>query len=62
MNIAVVGSLHGLLDKMYQDVLDWQKVNNAQIDLILCCGEFKSLRDSDDLKAMSGKEDQKDMG
>ena len=56
-NIAVIGCLHGFLDKMYFDLLNWQNKNHGEkIDLVICCGDFQSLRDEQDMDAMSAPE------
>ena len=62
-NIAVIGCLHGLLDKMYSDLLNWQNTNNGEkIDLVICCGDFQSLRDEQDMDAMSVPDKYKILG
>ena len=45
MNVAVVGCLHGELDKTYADLTQWQTQNKTKVDLLLICGDFQAIRD-----------------
>lgn len=58
MKIAVVGCLHGLLDQMYDDIAK----SGHHIDLVLCCGDFQSLRDAQDMAAISVPDKYKELG
>ena len=40
------------MDKMYWKLDCWEKLNNKKIDVVLCCGDFQSLRDKEDLAAL----------
>lgn len=62
LTYAVIGCLHGLLDKMYDDLTQWQNQSGQAIDLVLCCGDFQSLRDEQDMEAMSVPDKYKSLG
>ncbi|KAL7291167.1 hypothetical protein TKK_0015083 [Trichogramma kaykai] len=49
MRIAIVGSAHGELDRIYKKCRDYGK----KVDLILCCGDFQSVRNKQDLQCMA---------
>ena len=52
-NIAIVGDVHGHQDLMVQAVMDWQEQNHESIDLILSVGDFQTMRDEIDMRAMA---------
>lgn len=47
--IAVVGCTHGELDLIYERILQ----SGRTVDLLLCCGDFQAIRDSDDLQTIA---------
>ncbi|CAB0030540.1 unnamed protein product [Trichogramma brassicae] len=49
MRIAIVGCAHGELDRIYKKCRDSCK----KVDLILCCGDFQSVRNKQDLRCMA---------
>ncbi|KAF0990138.1 hypothetical protein HZS_2280 [Henneguya salminicola] len=51
--IAVVGCLHGDLDKMYNKIQEIENKDNIKVDLVLCCGDFQSVRNKADLESMA---------
>lgn len=53
INIAVIGCVHGELDNMYSTCQSYQKSTNKPIDLVICCGDFQSTRNYDDLQCMA---------
>lgn len=53
VRVAVVGCGHGELDKMYACVRALQARDSISIDLLLCCGDFQSVRDYADLECMA---------
>lgn len=53
MLIAVEGCAHGELEKIYQCIEHLQKQNNVKVDLLICCGDFQSVRNSNDLCCMA---------
>lgn len=53
MNIAVEGCSHGELDVIYSAVEHAQLTSNTKIDLLICCGDFQSVRNPQDLRCMA---------
>ncbi|KAL7307498.1 hypothetical protein TKK_0000676 [Trichogramma kaykai] len=53
MRIAIEGCAHGELDKIYDTVLDCERRECKKIDLLICCGDFQSVRNDQDLKCMA---------
>lgn len=53
MKIAVEGCAHGELDKIYECVETLQEKEGFRIDVLICCGDFQSVRNKNDLKAMA---------
>ncbi|KAF7260933.1 hypothetical protein EG68_01636 [Paragonimus skrjabini miyazakii] len=53
VKICVVGCLHGELDRVYTDIAAAEQVGQFKTDLVLCCGDFQSLRNPGDLVGMS---------
>ena len=62
LNIITTGCIHGCLDKMYKDIEEYATKNNKKIDLVLCTGDFESLRTEKDLKFLSCPEKYRHMG
>lgn len=50
--IAFFGDLHGHHDRMLQSARDWERRQGARINLIVCAGDFHSVRNEDDRQAM----------
>ncbi|EMD34237.1 hypothetical protein CERSUDRAFT_86365 [Gelatoporia subvermispora B] len=53
MRIAIEGCSHGELDKIYEQLLEQQRKDNHQIDLLLICGDFQANRNERDLECMA---------
>lgn len=53
MKIAVEGCAHGELEKIYDVVAELEKKQNLKVDLLICCGDFQSTRNLDDLDTMA---------
>ncbi|XP_046397253.1 lariat debranching enzyme [Ischnura elegans] len=53
MKIAVEGCAHGELEKIYESIDHLQKKEGIQVDLLICCGDFQSTRNLQDLKCMA---------
>lgn len=53
MKIAVEGCAHGEMEKIYECIETLQRREGIHIDLLICCGDFQSVRNSDDLGAMA---------
>jgi lariat debranching enzyme len=62
INIIVTGCIHGCMDKMYKDIQEFEKQNKKKIDLVLCTGDFESIRNEEDLKFLSCPEHYRLMG
>jgi lariat debranching enzyme len=62
MKIAVEGCAHGELDKIYAAMQHLEQVEGVKIDLLICCGDFQSVRNLDDLECMSVPNKYKELG
>ena len=62
LNIITTGCVHGNLDKMYNDIEEYSKKNKKKIDLVLCTGDFESMRTENDLTFLSCPEKYREMG
>ncbi|KAH8246244.1 hypothetical protein KR038_006595 [Drosophila bunnanda] len=53
MKIAVEGCAHGELERIYDTIEGIEKESGTKIDLLLCCGDFQSTRNLEDLQTMA---------
>ncbi|KAJ4836997.1 hypothetical protein Tsubulata_022209 [Turnera subulata] len=53
MKIAVEGCMHGDLDKVYQTIQHLEETHQIKIDLLLCCGDFQSVRNEKDMDSLN---------
>uniref|UniRef100_A0A1B0C9U2 Lariat debranching enzyme C-terminal domain-containing protein n=1 Tax=Lutzomyia longipalpis TaxID=7200 RepID=A0A1B0C9U2_LUTLO len=53
MRIAVEGCAHGELEKIYDTVGLIEKEQGIKVDLLICCGDFQSTRNLEDLNCMA---------
>ncbi|KAH8363840.1 hypothetical protein KR200_010536 [Drosophila serrata] len=53
MKIAVEGCAHGELERIYDTIEGIEKESGIKIDLLLCCGDFQSTRNLEDLQTMA---------
>lgn len=53
MKIAIEGCAHGELEKIYDTIALIEQQENVKVDLLLCCGDFQSTRNLDDLECMA---------
>lgn len=53
MHIAVEGCSHGELDTIYNSISRLEEIHGFKVDLLLCCGDFQSVRNEQDLKCMA---------
>lgn len=53
MKFAIVGCAHGELEKIYETVKLIEKKENYKVDVILCCGDFQSTRNLNELNCMA---------
>ncbi|CXJ02645.1 RNA lariat debranching enzyme, putative [Plasmodium berghei] len=44
MIVAVVGCTHGELDLVYNTLNKLEKENNFKVNIVICCGDFQSIR------------------
>ncbi len=51
--VAVVGCSHGELDAIYDSIAYMREKENTAVDLLLCCGDFQSIRNAQELLCMS---------
>ncbi len=52
VRVAVEGCCHGDLDKIYATIEYAQKMEATKIDLLICCGDFQSVRNEKDLECL----------
>lgn len=53
LRICVEGCGHGELDRIYDAVRELEVRGGKKIDLVICCGDFQSVRNMDDLECMA---------
>ncbi|XP_049873951.1 lariat debranching enzyme [Pectinophora gossypiella] len=53
MKIAVEGCAHGELEKIYECIETLQVREHIKVDLLICCGDFQSVRNGEDMRAMA---------
>ncbi|CAH8460505.1 unnamed protein product [Heterobilharzia americana] len=53
VKVCVVGCLHGELDCVYANIAEAERHGQFKTDLVLCCGDFQSVRNPGDLTTMS---------
>ncbi|KAF7271048.1 hypothetical protein GWI33_016013 [Rhynchophorus ferrugineus] len=53
MKIAVEGCAHGELERIYCTIQEIEQNEDIKIDLLICCGDFQSTRNEDDLCCMA---------
>lgn len=53
LKIAVEGCAHGELEKIYDVIEELEQQRKIKIDLLICCGDFQSTRNLDDLDCMA---------
>jgi lariat debranching enzyme len=44
MKIAIEGCCHGDLNIIYETIKYAEKLNDFKVDLLICCGDFESIR------------------
>ena len=62
LNVVIVGCIHGNLKKMNEDIELYSKKNKISIDLVLCTGDFKTIRNESDLNYFIYKDRNKEKG
>ncbi|XP_035915197.1 lariat debranching enzyme [Anopheles stephensi] len=61
MKIAIEGCAHGELEKIYDLIGSIQAEQNIAVDLLICCGDFQSTRNLQDLQCMAVPQKHLDM-
>ncbi|XP_052896453.1 lariat debranching enzyme [Anopheles moucheti] len=61
MKIAIEGCAHGELEKIYDLIGSIQQEQNITVDLLICCGDFQSTRNLQDLQCMAVPQKHLDM-
>ncbi len=53
VRIAVEGCSHGELEAIYDRLLDHKRTSGNPVDLLICCGDFQSIRNPSDFNSTS---------
>ena len=53
LSIAIEGCCHGELDNIYRRLKDHERDTGRKLDLLICCGDFQSLRNAADFHSSS---------
>lgn len=53
MKIAIEGCAHGELDAIYSTLSYIERTHSIKIDLLICCGDFQSIRNDKDLRSLA---------
>ena len=53
MTIAIEGCCHGELDAIYERLQAYEAEKNRKIDLLICCGDFQSIRNLADFHSIA---------
>ena len=53
VGIAIEGCSHGNLDKIYTRIQDYEQKSGNKIEVLICCGDFQSLRDTVDFHSFA---------
>lgn len=51
--VAVQGCCHGELDAIYDRLRRYEETSGQKVDLLLCCGDFQSLRNTADYHSLA---------
>lgn len=62
MHIAIVGCIHGALEEIYGAIAESELQGGPKVDLLICCGDFQTIRNLNDLLCMARPEKYRDMG
>ncbi|CUG07271.1 Hypothetical protein, putative [Bodo saltans] len=53
VHIAIQGCCHGELDKIYEQIREHETNTGQTVDFLLCCGDFQSIRNKEDMQSMA---------
>ncbi|CAM9984150.1 unnamed protein product [Ascophyllum nodosum] len=62
LNIVVEGCCHGELPIIYASVLKMQQRQGIKVDLLICCGDFQCLRNTQDFRGLACPDKYKRLG
>jgi lariat debranching enzyme len=62
VTIAIEGCCHGELDAIYNRLRQHEEQSGRKIDLLLCCGDFQSLRNTADFHSLAVPEKYRALG
>jgi lariat debranching enzyme len=62
LSIAVQGCCHGELQTIYARILEYQQQTGRSIDLLICCGDFQSLRTHADFHSFAAPPKYRQLG
>jgi len=51
--VAIQGCCHGELDAIYDRLKRYEESNGQKVDVLLCCGDFQSLRNTADYRSLA---------
>ncbi|CAJ0577385.1 unnamed protein product, partial [Mesorhabditis spiculigera] len=55
LKVAVTGCVHGEIEKVYKTIAEIEKRDGIKVDLVVCAGDFQSVRNHGDLHHMHVK-------
>lgn len=61
MRVVVEGCLHGELDAVYESIQRMER-HTGKVDLLICCGDFQTIRDDTDLRLLACPQKYRQMG
>ncbi|CAM9371145.1 unnamed protein product [Scytosiphon promiscuus] len=62
LNIVVEGCCHGELPRIYASVLKMEQVQGIKVDLLICCGDFQCMRNTQDFGGLACPDKYKTLG
>lgn len=62
VSIAVEGCCHGELDAIYSRIKDYEGKGGRKVDLLICCGDFQSLRTHSDFHSFAAPPKYRQLG
>ena len=62
MCIAIQGCCHGELDAIYDRIRRYEDTKSNKVDLLLCCGDFQSLRNTADFHSLAVPQKYRNIG
>lgn len=53
MKVAIVGCAHGEIEHIYESIQTMESNENYKVNLLICCGDYQSVRNPNDLECMA---------